>query len=484
MSALTRGGRATAETPARGLIADTAFHPVGTDFFGVNGARIISPLNARQWHDPAFLDRLAAVGPRLLRVQGGTTSQWIDWRTGRFVERSGSSFATANDGRPPLTLEDWAFAVRRIGATPIFDLNVATSTLAEQIAQLHAAERLGMPVRYLELGNEIWMPMSPYTELYPTGADYARVMNDWIVVLRKEFPQARIGVPAADDALGSALGERYRTWNQGLFDTIRGADAAVFHPYWIVDPVRADISSTAAGGTVAWTELSRALPKVPAAMSIWITEYNQMGREGTPPLTMLPALQQTWAVALGVAAFTLRALCDPKVEMAVLHCALNGAPGSDTSGGGTTNQAVHALISDGTGGSEVFGRTAHNVALTPIYDSLRADSTVRMLSLDTPVEVPALLLVPAYAGTVSAFTGVELSSPEGTSAVLLNAGAEPIRITLPEYLSGEAEIYCAPPGAAPAFVAGDTIPVTRIRASGSIELPAYSETVLRGSPAA
>ncbi|MVU75743.1 hypothetical protein GPX89_00615 [Nocardia sp. ET3-3] len=456
------------------------------EFFGVNGARIISAENARQWHDPVFQDALTAVGPGLVRVQGGTTSQWIDWRTGLFDERPGGGFAGRNDGRPPLTLADWADIVRRTGATPLFDLNVVTSTLDDQLDMLREARRLGMPVRYVELGNELWVPMQVYEDIYPTGADYARTMNEWIAAIRREFPQARIGVAAADDSLvmGAGFGQRYADWNQELYATIRDADAVTFHPYWIVDPIAADIGSTAVGGVVNWTHVAdTVLRDMPSGLQAWFTEYNQMGKEATPPLDRLPAVQQTWAVGLSVASFTLRALLDPRAGMAVMHCALNGAPSTTTGGGGTTNQAVHALISDGSGGSVPYGRTALNMALTPIYHCLDQGTTVRPLRLDPGIGTPAALLLPPYAGAADAFTGAELTSASGTRAVLINASDRPLRITLPPNLVGaqEVRIQTAAPTAAPAFVAGDTVSETSAAVSDVLDLPAYSEAVLRRS---
>ncbi|WP_040742750.1 hypothetical protein [Nocardia tenerifensis] len=475
-----------ASSPYR-LVAQEMSRTAGREFFGVNGARIISAQNAAQWHARGFRDALAATGTGLLRVQGGTTSQWLDWRTGLFDEHEGGGFAGRNDGRTPLLLSDWAELVGHTGATPIFDLNVANSTLDDQLDMLRHAQQLGMPVRYVELGNELWMPMARYSEVYPTGADYARTMNEWITAIRREFPHARIGVAAADDSsvLGTALGDRFRAWNDQLYGTIRGADAVVIHPYWIVDPVTADVSSTASGGVVQWTQLAqRLLPKVPTGMEIWFTEYNQMGREDLPLLRNFPAPQQTWAVALSVASFTLRALLDPRVGMAVMHCALNGAPTATTGGGGTTNQPLHALISDGSGGSELFGRTALNWALTPLYRSLDDSTTVRALRLDPGIESPAALLVPAYTGLAEAFTGAELTSAAGdTVAVLINAADRPLRIALPPSLIGarQATTYTAAPTAAPAFVPGDTISEIRTVAADTIELPAYSETLIRSS---
>ncbi|WP_327144128.1 hypothetical protein [Nocardia sp. NBC_01327] len=471
----------SAATPYR-LTSDTAARTVDRDFFGVNGARIISAENARQWHDPAFLDALAAVGPGLVRVQGGTTSQWIDWRTGLFQQQSGHDFAS-NDGRPPLLLTDWAEILRRTGATPIFDLNVLNSTVDDQLAMLREAQRLGLPVRYVELGNELWVPLPEYVAAFPTGADYARIMNDWIVAIRGEFPQARIAVAAVDDSSPIALASpRLKSWNRLLYQTIRGADAVVFHPYWIVDPVAADIGSTAGGGVVAWTQLmQRALSQVPSGLEVWYTEYNQMGREASPPLDRLPKVRQTWAVGLSVASFTLRALADPRTRMAVLHCALNGAPAADTGGGGTTNQALHALISDGSNGSERYGRTALNFALTPIYHCMADGTQVRALHLDPGIEAPAALLMPVYAGAAEAFTGVELSTAGRTTGILINASDRSLRITLLPSLIGaqDVSVYSAAPTAAPAFVPGDTVSESRAAASADIELPPYSLAVLR-----
>ncbi|MEV0463891.1 hypothetical protein AB0I30_12395 [Nocardia tengchongensis] len=470
------------------LTADQMSRTADRDFFGVNGARIISAENAGQWRDPVFQGALAAVGPGLIRVQGGTTSQWIDWRTGCFDERDGGGFAGRNDGRPPLTLADWSGILQRVGAAPIFDLNVVTSTLDDQLDMLREAGRLGMPVRYVELGNELWVPMRAYIDRYPTGADYAGVMNDWITAIRREFPDVHIGVSAVDDSspVGVLAGSRMSSWNRGLYETIRDADAAVFHPYWIVDPLAADISSTAAGGAVTWAMLAgKVLPELPSGMRAWFTEYNQMGKEAVAPLDRLPAVQQTWAVGLSVASFTLRALLDPRADLAVMHCALNGAPSAGTGGGGTTNQAVHALISDGSGGSSRFGRTALNVALTSIYHCLEAGTTVRALRLDRCVEISAALLTPVYAGAAEAFTGAELTSAGGTRAVLINTSDRPLRIALPANLIGaqDVRIYQAPPTAAPAFVAGDTVSETSTAVSDVLDLPAYSQAVLRCPPA-
>ncbi|WP_158726468.1 hypothetical protein [Tomitella fengzijianii] len=462
-----------------------AVREVPTDFFGVNGARIISPENAEQWHDPVFRQALAGVDAGLIRVQGGTTSQWIDWRTGRFIQRPGGEFPGQNEGRNPILLSDWADVVRATGATPIFDLNVLTSTVDEQIAMLHEAQRLGMDVRYVELGNELWDPGSYYREVYPTGADYARAMNEWIVRLRQEFPDIKIGVSGADDSsiVTVALGPRIQTWNAGLYANIRGADAVVLHPYWTPDPVQADIGSTAAGGVAAWNSFAdKAIGGVPAGMEVWITEYNQINIPfgeipGFPP-QLISGVPQTWAVGLSVAGFALSSLTDPRVRMSVLHAAIDGLP-SARSRAANGNEEIHALLADGSGGSIEYGRTALNEALTPIYTRGREGGTVQRITADGAPEVTVALGTPLGITRVTSIVGAEFLG-DHPGAFLVNLGNQPVHVRMPDALSGTltADTLTAPPLSNPAFTPSDHVTETRTEVTGEATLPPYSLTQL------
>lgn len=455
------------------------------DFFGVNGARIISPENAVQWHDPVFQQALAGLDAGLIRVQGGTTSQWIDWRTGLFDQRPESPFLGRNEGRRPILLSDWAEIVRTTGATPIFDLNVLTSTVDEQIAMLHEAQRLGMEVRYVELGNELWDPGAYYRRVYPTGADYARAMNEWIVRLREEFPGIGIAVSGADDSsvVTPVLGPRNQTWNAGLYANIRGADAVALHPYWTPDPILEDVGSTAAGGVATWNAFhDRAIADVPASMDVWITEYNQINIPFALipgiPATLLSGVPQTWAVGLSVAGFALAGMTDPRVRMSVIHAALDGLP-SECSRAANGNEEIHALLADGSGGSVEFGRTAINEALTPIYTRARDGGTVRRLDAGAAPEVTVALGTPLGVTRVPSVVGAEFLG-DRPGAFLVNLGDQPVRVSLPDDLPGTlaARTLTAPPQTDPAFHPGDTITETRTEVSGQTVLPPYSLTQL------
>ncbi|MGW0041469.1 hypothetical protein [Rhodococcus sp. NPDC003348] len=469
--------------PAAALVAG-ATRELPADFFGLNGARIISPENAAQWHDPVFRQALAGVGAGLIRVQGGTTSQWIDWRTGLFDERDGSQFAGRNAGRAPLLLTDWADIVAQTGATPIFDLNVLTSTVDEQIAMLHEARRLGMTVRFVELGNELWDPGPYYKQVYPTGADYARAMNGWITALRGEFPDIEIAVSGADDssAVTAILGDRLQTWNAGLYANIRGADAVAIHPYWVPDPIQADVASTAAGGLAAWAAFTtRVLPAVPAEMDVWITEYNQINL----PLSEIPGfpqelvhgVPQTWAVGLGVAGFALASMQEPRVTMSVVHAALDGLPAA-ANRAANGNEEIHAVLADGSGNSVEFGRTAIHEALTPIHERARGGGPVRGLRTESVPEPTAVLASPAGVTRTPAVVGTEFVG-ERPGAFLLNLSDRPVPVALPAPLAtATADTVSAPPLSNPAFTPSDTLTRTTADVTGEAVLPPYSLTEL------
>ncbi|MVU77246.1 hypothetical protein GPX89_08305 [Nocardia sp. ET3-3] len=477
---LNRPGTAAAEPSGLPLLPGPT-HPLEPEFFGLNGARIVSPQNAAQWVDARYLDALAEARPGFIRVFGGTTAEWLDWRTGEFIQEPDGLFAGNNEGRRPLRLEDWAEIVTHVGAQPVFDLNVLTSTLDEQVAMLHAAQGLGMRVRHIELGNELWDTHAYYRRVYPTGADYAHAMNDWIPVLRKEFPDARIAVCGADETAMLTTDKRFATWNRGLYDTIRDADAVVFHVYWQPDPVAADIDSTAGAGSATWERFSRGvLDAVPSGLRVWLTEYNRTNYlSKLPGGDSLSTPKQTWAHGLSVASFTLRALADPRVDMAILHSGLNGATVADQPAS-KPNVVIHAFLADGTDGSELFGRTALYHALTPISRALRRSDTVAELALQDPPRIPTVLVSPPTATAAAAVTAVELRDADRWSAILINNGSTAVTVNLPRDVPDHLHTITFQAGGAatPAFDPADRVTTTEADADTTITLPPYSETVV------
>ncbi len=57
---------------------------------------------------------------------------------------------------------------------------------------LRAAQDLGMPIRRIELGNEIYLNTPVLVRRFPTPQAYGRTATRWIHAIKRKFP-ARAG---------------------------------------------------------------------------------------------------------------------------------------------------------------------------------------------------------------------------------------------------------------------------------------------------
>lgn len=461
-------GSASSEQPSTtspdvGLVTRTTglAKTIPDEFFGFNGASIVQNINTDLLLDPRLQEQLATFPTRLIRVPTGTAAQWIDWRTGAFIDDPSSPFVTIGGDRHPVTLRDWATLITTTKATPVWDLNVVTSTLDDQIAMLEAAQDLGMPVRYVELGNELWDSRSIYPSIYPSGTDYAKAMNVWIPALRRRFGDIRIAVSGADPSdpfFSEVFGARYRGWNREVLATIQGADAIAIHPYWTLPELAepgSDVASTLTAGLDAWRRFTTGtLPEIPAGMEVWLTEWNQAAWTSK-------AGSQIWAQALSVVAVGLDQLTSPSVTMSLVHNIVDGVPNPQDVGISTTFPA----FADGANGSEPLARTALGHALPLLFGAVPPGSTVKALDLPRATKVGAHRSVVGVA--------VAGGSP---GAVFVNLGDERVEVQLPGEMRGTWVVTAVTAGAdsQPGWVAADTVTTTRVTVERTVQLPPYS----------
>jgi len=216
--------------------------------------------------DTSVARQLAALGPGTLRWPGGTSANYFQWQQGVPVPGSADGFR--------FTLADLAAAYRSTGATPIFDINVMTSSLAQQIDMLKTAQdTYKLPVKYVELGNEFYLSNTSYKKAFPTAADYGKTVAADVRALHKDFP----GVLVA--AVGSSLTSTAREsgWNAGVLAAATGAgkpDAITLH-----DHPRYNQSLTSSGLPALFAEayssaasLRKATGEFPGTPA-WLTEY-------------------------------------------------------------------------------------------------------------------------------------------------------------------------------------------------------------------
>lgn len=432
-------------------------------FFGFNGASIVQPVNVELLLDERLQQQLARFPVGLIRVPSGTAAQWLDWHSGRFIDHPASPFAAVPGERRGITLADWRELLERTGAQPVWDLNVLNATLEDQLAMLHRARSLGLPVHYVELGNELWDPRSIYPTRFPSGQAYASQMGDWIRALRREFPDVRIalsGADPADEIFSSTLGPRFNDWNQQVSTQLEGADALAIHPYWILpggQPPGSDIAATLTAGLDHWQRFRAvALAALPPNVEVWLTEWNKAGHFASSGT-------QIWAQALSVVAVGLEQLLEPRVTISLVHNIVDGTGNPHDIGVAT----VFPSFANGSGGSTELGRTALGHALPQLFTAIGPGATVRRLTI---AGVPAI-------GGHDGVRGI-LIGGRRPGALLVNLTAESVSVEVPPELGSRPSfrMVAAAPAAQPGWVATDRVDTTEGRVHGRLELTPYSVT--------
>ena len=89
-----------------------------------------------------------------------------------------------------------------------------TDTLPSQLAFLTAAEANGLPVLFVELGNEFYNNVADNIAMFPTGADYGTMATTWMAAVRAAHPAAAISVVGVPSSHGKP---RTSEWNQMMF---------------------------------------------------------------------------------------------------------------------------------------------------------------------------------------------------------------------------------------------------------------------------
>ncbi len=214
--------------------------------------------------------------------------------------------------------------------------------LAYQVAMLRAAQSMGVPIKFIELGNELYDSGS-YSYFVRNATSYVNKVNAWIPVLKRDFPRARVAV------VGFVSGDcnsDYETgplrlppltygnpWNATVLAGVRGEDAITLHPYYAdnltPDPVipgsvedpreLAVMLSTAAQDCAVnlTTRHNSLLSFISPRLDLWMTEW---GLAADPNALMYGS----WAQGLTEATFATELARQPRVQLATNYGMFNG----------------------------------------------------------------------------------------------------------------------------------------------------------------
>lgn len=166
-------------------------------------------------HYEIFLGHVKSLRPQLLRYPGGTMTHRWDWQSGRMTQPRKGVFINPVGNLTQLAT--------RTQTDVVFVLDIVNRSLNDQIEMLKASK---LPVRYIELGNEIYA--GHYKKQFPSGKEYAERVNQWVPELRRQFPEAEFSV----SLLGrNPQGKRLKNWNQLVVDNLKKIDAYTYHIY-------------------------------------------------------------------------------------------------------------------------------------------------------------------------------------------------------------------------------------------------------------
>lgn len=316
------------------------------DFLGINTRAKIPGF----WENDTDQANLRRLGVGHLRFPGGTVGNYYDWTTGALLTPD-APHPHQNQAAENYRLEQLLTAHETTGVEPIYVLNMVTShriagygsALDSQLAMLHHAKDIGLPVGNIELGNELYATVydeqaHPLSEVNMQGfldaPDYYATATQWAQQIKTDFPDVKISlvntVVRSSDVTNQ---NRYYDWNRDLAAVDLGdIDAMSMHYYTraglINDP---DAYNTLAEAQEAqWDRFNspvgidqaighafsfmddvqnNTLP--PPEAPQWVTEFNLMDKVGL--------VARTWTHALFTTAMFFKMLEDPSIEFVAPH---------------------------------------------------------------------------------------------------------------------------------------------------------------------
>lgn len=202
--------------------------------------------HAPSWKNADFTNALNKLNPKILRYPGGSNSFYWDWKKGwtksyedfhpylkssQFLHKGKpinspkelKEIASNNKAEDPFwrqlnrynakrpkynTITDFNHGLKQTESDAIFCLNLISSSISNEIAMLKKASAEGIPVKYIELGNELNGSSLLSKHFYPTTQSYVDTCLKWAEEIWKIFPHAEIGLIGGD--------KRAKDWNEKL----------------------------------------------------------------------------------------------------------------------------------------------------------------------------------------------------------------------------------------------------------------------------
>jgi hypothetical protein len=218
--------------------------------------------NLPQLNDATLIENINKLSPEMIRYPGGTVTHKWSWSAG----------GTGNSWDQEHPIEDVKTIVDQTGSNTkiMFVLDIVNSTLQNQLDMLDAAHLLGVPIEYIELGNELYTAGHDYDQTFATGADYATRAAQWATALKAIYPNAKIAALLYGREVNNPNDIRRGTWNSSIINYMNNnqvpIDAYTFHLY----------IQKATSAQYRIDDFEAAERQITINKEIWITEYGNL----------------------------------------------------------------------------------------------------------------------------------------------------------------------------------------------------------------
>ncbi len=233
------------------------------DMIGLNGN--LTELD-QPWSNDSLVASVREIGVGNFRYPGGTIGNYWDWDRGWIDKSVPDSLMikwvvthgiAASDKR--YTLENLAEGHKKLDFTPVFVLNMLSKGLDHTIRNLLKAQDLGLPIKYIELGNELYFNLPFERSVYPTPELYGSTCAMWIDSLKTYFPEAKYAIIATY----LKRNKRHTDWTQRALAHCNNADAITFHKYSPAGIDGGHEKANITAGTEGMSDASTAIRKNP-----------------------------------------------------------------------------------------------------------------------------------------------------------------------------------------------------------------------------
>ncbi|ANQ52602.2 hypothetical protein MY04_5270 [Flammeovirga sp. MY04] len=181
-----------------------------------------------------LIESIKDLNIKSIRYPGGTIGNYWDWDKGWLDSSIPDEVMikwvveqNLTKSKQRYTVEDFCELVKTTNTEAIFMLNMLSKDLDHSIRNLKKARDLGVDIKYVELGNEIYFNLPLPMKVYPTPEVLGDTCKIWIDALKKEFP----GVKCAVIGTNIERRERHIDWSNRVLSRCPNADAITFHKY-------------------------------------------------------------------------------------------------------------------------------------------------------------------------------------------------------------------------------------------------------------